>query len=106
MLLKDWILGFVNKVYIIWISGNQKPDFRTLNNFRLRLKNDIKSVFKQIVRYAIEEGIIEGEDVFIDHTKREADANRHKIVWKKQVENQLKKIDEELDTPFDYVDRI
>ena len=120
MLLKDWILGFVNKICssrmlakqlrenltFIWISGNQRPDFRTLNNFRLRLKNDIKSVFKQIVRYAIEEGIIEGEDVFIDHTKREADANRHKIVWKKQVENQLKKIDEELDTLFEYVDRI
>ena len=44
--------------------------------------------------------------MFIDHTKREADANRHKIVWKKQVENQLKKIDEELDTLFEYVDRI
>ena len=63
MLLKDWILGFVNKIYssrllakqlrenliFIWISGNQRPDFRTLNNFRLRLKDDIKSVFKQIV---------------------------------------------------------
>ena len=120
MLLKDWILGFVNKIYssrilakqlrenltFIWISGNQRPDFRTLNNFRIRLKDDIKSVFKQIIRYAIEEGIIEGEDVFIDHTKREADANKHKIVWKKQVENQLKKIDEELNTLFDYVDRI
>ena len=120
MLLKDWILGFVNRVYssrmlakqlrenltFIWISGNQRPDFRTLNNFRLRLKGDIKFVFKQIVMYAIEEGIIEGEDVFIDHTKREANANKHKIVWKKQVGNQLKKIDEELDALFDYVDKI
>jgi len=48
----------------IWISGNQRPDFRTLN---------------------------------IDHTKREANANKHKIVWKRQVENQSRKIDEELD---------
>jgi transposase len=120
MLLKDWVLGFVNKVYssrmlakqlrenltFIWISGNQRPDFRTLNNFRLRLKDDIKSIFKQIVRYTIEEGIIEGEDIFIDHTKKEANANKHKIVWKKQVENQLKKIDKEIDFLFDYVDRI
>ena len=102
MLLKDWILGFVNKIYscrmlakelrenltFIWISGNQRPDFRTLNNFRLRLKDDIKSVFKQIVKYGIQEGIIEGKDVFIDHTKRSANANKHKVVWKKQVENQ------------------
>ena len=111
MLLKDWILGFVNKIYscrmlakelrenltFIWISGNQKPDFRTLNNFRLRLRDDIKSVFKQIVQYGIQEGIIEGKDIFIDHTKISANANKHKVVWKKQVENQSRKIDEELD---------
>ncbi len=90
----------------IWISGNQRPDFRTLNNFRLRLKDDIKSVFKQIVQYGIQEGIIEGKDVFIDHTKREANANKHKVVWKKQVENQSRKIDEELDKLFDHIDKI
>ena len=120
MLLKDWILGFVNKIYscrmlakelrenltFIWISGNQKPDFRTLNNFRLRLRDDIKSVFKQIVQYGIQEGIIEGKDVFIDHTKRSANANKYKVVWKKQVENQSRKIDEELDKLFDHIDKI
>ena len=120
MLLKDWILGFVNKIYscrmlakelrenltFIWISGNQKPDFRTLNNFRLRLRDDIKSVFKQIVQYGIQEGIIEGKDIFIDHTKRSANANKHKVVWKKQVENQSRKIDEESDKLFDHIDKI
>lgn len=120
MLLKAWNLGFVNKTYssrllakqlrenltFIWVSGNQTPDFRTLNNFRLRLKEDIKSIFKQIVQFAIEEGVIEGKDLFIDHTKKAANANKHKIVWRKQVENQSKRIDEELDLLFDYVDKI
>ena len=120
MLLKVWNLGFVNKAYssrllakelrenltFIWISGNQTPDFRTLNNFRLRLKDDIKSIFKQIVRYGIEEGIIEGKDVFVDHTKKVANANKHKVVWRKNVEKQSKRIDEELDMLFDYVDKI
>ena len=120
MLLKSWILGFINKIYscrlvakalrenlpFIWISGNQTPDFRTLNNFRLRLKNEIKKIFKEIVLYAFEMGIIEGKDVFIDHTKNEANANRHKIVWNKQVEKQRKKIDAELDELFRYIDEI
>ncbi len=120
MLLKVWILGFIYKVYscrvlakdlrenlpFIWISGNQKPDFRTLNNFRLRLKEDIKKVFKHIVLYALEKGIIDAKDVFVDHTKREANANRHKVVWKKQVEKQLAKIDEELEELFTYVDKV
>lgn len=120
MLLKSWILAFINRVYscrllaknlrenlsFIWISGNQIPDFHTLNNFRLRLKDDIKKIFKQIVLYAIEAGIIEGKDVFVDHTKAEANANKHKVVWRKQVERQSARIDAELDELFKYIDKI
>lgn len=120
MLLKVWILGFINRTYscrliakqlrenlaFIWISGNQTPDFHTLNNFRLRLKEDIKKIFKQIVLYGIEAGIIEGKDVFVDHTKAEANANKHKMVWRKQVEKQSAKIDVELDELFKYIDKI
>lgn len=120
MMLKCWILGFIYRIYscrllakntrenlaFIWISGNQTPDFRTLNNFRLRLKNDIKKIFKQIILYGIELGIIKGEDIFTDHTKNQANANRHRIIWKKQVKNQLKKIESELDELFKYIDEI
>lgn len=120
MLLKVWILGFVYRIYscrllakalrenlpFIWISGNQQPDFHTLNNFRLRLKNEIKKIFREIVIYGIENKIIEGKDVFIDHTKNEANSNKHKIVWKKQVEKQLIRIDEEIDELFRYIDKI
>lgn len=120
MLLKSWILGFVNRIYscrlvakalrenlaFIWISGNQTPDFRTLNNFRLRLKDEIKKIFKEIVLYALDKGIIEGKDVFVDHTKNEANANRHKVIWSKQVERQTKMIETELDRLFKYIDEI
>lgn len=120
MMLKVWILGFVSRIYssrllakalreslpFIWISGNQTPDFRTLNDFRLRLKEDIKKIFKKIVVYALEQGIIEGKDVFVDHSKTIANANKNKIVWKKQVEKQLQKIDAELDEFFSYIDEL
>ena len=120
MMLKCWILAFIYRIYscrllaknirenlaFIWISGNQTPDFHTLNNFRLRLKDDIKLIFKEIVLQGIKAGIIEGKDIFVDHTKTEANANRHKIVWKKQVEKQSAKIDEELDELFEYIDKI
>lgn len=105
MMLKCWILGFIYRVYscrllakntrenlaFIWMSGNQQPDFRTLNNFRLRLKDEIKNIFKQIILYGIKLGIIKGEEIFVDHTKNDANSNKHKIVWKKQVEKQLEK---------------
>lgn len=120
MLLKVWCLGFIYKTYtcrqlakdlrenlvFMWMSGNQCPDFRTLNNFRLRLGKGIKVIFKEIVQYGISTGIIKGEDVFVDHTKKAANANKHKVVWRKQVEKQSKKIDEELDELFDYIDQL
>jgi len=70
------------------------------------LKDEIKKVFKEIVIYGIEQGIIEGKDVFVDHTKNEANSNKHKVVWRKQVENQLKKIDDEIDELFKHIDKL
>ena len=120
MLLKVWLLGFIYKIYtsrklaqaikeniaFIWISGGDSPDFRTLNNFRLRLKEDIKKIFKEIVIYGMGLGVIKGGDIFIDHTKMEVCANGNKMVWKKQVEKELEKIDRELDTLFKYIDEL
>ena len=120
MLLKIWILGFINNIYssrnlakqtrenitFMWISGKQTPDFRTLNNFRNDLGKNIKVIFKEVVLQGISLGIISGKDIFVDHTKKEANANKHKIVWRKQVERQMKNIDEELDKLFKYIDEV
>ena len=118
MMLKVWILGCIYRIYscrklekalyellpFIWITGNQQPDFRTLNNFRLLLEDDIKEVFKKVIRICIDMGIIDCEEIFIDHTKMEAYANRHKITWRKTVEKQLEKYETEIDQLFEYID--
>jgi len=44
--------------------------------------------------------------VFVDHTKTEANANKHKVVWRKQVEKQSVKIDQELEELFAYIDEL
>lgn len=120
MLLKVWVLGYLYKIYTVrpleralkenvifmWISGNQQPDFRTLNNFRRRLRSEIKDIFRSLVRMLVERGIVEGKDVFIDNTKYSADANRHKVVWRKTVEQQLGSIEEELDRLCERIEKI
>ena len=50
--------------------------------------------------------IIQAKDIFIDHSKFQANANRFRIVWKKRVEKQISKIDEELNHLFSYVKRL
>ena len=120
LLLKTWLLDFVYKSYssrglarlmkenlaFKWISGNEEVDFRTLNNFRLRLGAEMKSIFRQVLQIALKNKIIQARDIFLDHSKFEANANRFRIVWKKKVEKQISKIDEELNQLFSYVKRI
>lgn len=120
MMLKAWILGYLYRIYtsrplekalrenvaFMWISGKQEPDFRTLCNFRLRLNEDINLIFKRIVRLFVGKGIIKGDEFFVDHTKLEANANKHKIIWKKSVEKRQLKIEEELNQLIKKIEKI
>ena len=120
MMLKVWILGCIYRIYscrklaqvlsenlaFIWISGNQCPDFRTLNNFRLLLEEEIKEIFRKVLRLCIDLGLVDSEEVFIDHTKIEANANRHKMTWRKTVEKQLEKYETEIDQLFQYINEL
>ena len=120
LLLKTWLLAFVYKTHssrgvarlmreniaFKWISGCEEVDFRTLNNFRLRLGEEMKSVFRQVLEVALKNKIIKAKDIFIDHSKFEANASRFRIIWKKKVSKQMSKIDEELDHLFSYVKHI
>lgn len=120
MMLKVWLLGYVKKIYtsrkleralqeniaFMWISGRQTPDFKTLSNFRILLKKDIKIIFKEVVRIGLEVGIIQGKDIFIDHTKIHASANPYKMIWRKSIEKRLLKVDEELEILFQYIDEM
>ena len=72
-------------LYFKWIAGGNTPDFRTINNFRgKRMKVVIAEVFSTVVEYLVGKGYIKLENYFLDGTKIEADANKHKVVWEKR----------------------
>lgn len=73
-------------VHYMWLSGRQRPDFRTINRFRGEyLKNELPGIFGEVAVLLIERGYIKGEDFFVDGTTLEADANQYKMVWKKNT---------------------
>lgn len=120
MMLKVLVYAYTQKIYasrmiakamrenvqFMWISGGQKPDFRTINGFRSsKLKGSIDDVFTAVVELLMESGHIKLENYFLDGTKIEANANRYSFVWKgstkkfkarmqKQVKDLLRQIDE------------
>ncbi len=101
MLIKVWIYGYCDRVYTsrrmakairenvnyIWLSGNQQPCFKTLSDFRsVRMQSMIDVIFKQVLLLLVEAGYIDLGDLYVDGSKWEANANRHKRVWRANTE--------------------
>lgn len=75
-----------NVVYM-WLSGMNRPDFRTINLVRSRrLKGVFEGLFTQVVTMLNEEGLVSLDVQYIDGTKIESAANRYTFVWRKRVE--------------------
>lgn len=111
MLLKVLVYAYTQKIYssrkiakalrenihFMWISGENRPDFRTINDFRgSRMKGVIDEVFGEVLEYLIEAGKVKLEAYFVDGTKIEADANRHQVVWAKRKECYHKRVREQI----------
>jgi len=101
MLLKVLVYAYLSKNYAsrkiakalredvnyMWISGMQRPDFRTVNIFRSsRLKGVVDQVFGSMVEFCITNKYIKLENYFVDGTKMEANARKTSYVWSKNTE--------------------
>jgi len=108
MLLKVLFYAYLNNVYscrkiatqmeqnihYIWLSGNQHPNFRTINNFRSnRLKDNIHHLFIQVVYILVDMGYITLKEIYIDGTKIESRANKYSFVWRKSAEKHKEKLE-------------
>ena len=94
-------------VNVMWLTGFQKPDFRTINKFRSeKLKDSIEEIFVAAVKLLNRKGYVSLEKYFVDGTKIESAANRYTFVWKKAVEKNEKRLDEKLRIFLNDVDEI
>lgn len=74
-------------IHFMWLSGMSRPDFRTINNFRSsKAKEVIEVLFKELLEFLLEHSYIKMENYFCDGSTFRADANQHKMVWKKNAE--------------------
>lgn len=98
MMLKVLVYAYTQRIYssrqiakalrenvnFMWLSGGNRPDFRTINAFRgEKMSGVIEEVFSSVLELLVEEGYVKLENYFVDGSKVEADANPHKVVWAK-----------------------
>ena len=121
MMLKVFIYAYIQKIFssrriakalresipFMWLSGNNRPDFRTINRFRGELlRGIIEEVFLAVLSLLIEGGYVKLEDYFVDGTKVEANANRYTYVWAKSNQRYQKQLAEKVVALLAEIERV
>jgi len=117
MMLKVLVYAYTQRLYtsrriakalreniqFMWISGGNRPDFRTIAAFRRDLVAQIKTIFATTVELLHDDGYVRFEDYFLDGTKIESSANKYTFVWRKAVETNRKKLEANVNELFDRI---
>ncbi len=110
LLLKLWLFGAVVGVYsgreiaqrLRWdlrfryLAGDLYPDFRTINRFRVRHREDFAEVFRQTVRTARASGLGKLGRVTIDGSKIRANTSRHKAMSHRRMKRAEEQLEDEI----------
>lgn len=79
-----------------FISGNHHPDHDTISSFRKRFLPEIKGWFKEILFIGKELGFVKIGNIYIDGTKVQANASRHKAMSYEYMKRLEKQLEEEI----------
>lgn len=85
-------------INFLWLlQGAKAPDHSTIARFRTNYLGDaVEDLFYQMVQHLYDIGEIKFENLFVDGTKIEANANRYTFVWKKVVNKNEAKMFEKI----------
>jgi transposase len=79
------------------IVGQERPDFRTISDFRKQHLGAFKEVFVQVVRLAGEAGLVRLGNVSIDGTKIQGNASRHRAMSYGYMQKEVERLREEIE---------
>ena len=93
-------------IYFMYLAAMQRPDFRTVSDFRMEHLEQLKDIFKQIVRISRKLGIAKIGHISIDGTKMRASAGRRQTKSKEKLEKMEEEIEKEIEKILDEADKI
>jgi transposase len=110
MLLKVWLFGAIEGVYsgreiarrLRWdlrfryLAGGLYPDFRTINRFRVRHREDFAEVLRQTIRVAQASGLAKLGRVVVDGSKLRANTSRHKAMSHGRIRQAEARLEDEI----------
>jgi len=85
-------------VVFMWLSGMQKPDFRTISDFRKNNIKVLKKLFKQVVQICHRLGMVSLGLVAIDGTKVKAATSDYGAKTKDALKEALKAVEADIES--------
>jgi transposase len=79
------------------IVGQDRPDFRTISDFRKLHLEAFKDVFVPVVRLAAEAGLVKLGNVATDGTKIQGNASRHKAMSYRYMKKEVERLREDIE---------
>jgi transposase len=80
---------YERNIFYWYLSGNQRPDFRTISLFRRKHSLELKEVFIEITKLCIKLGLVGFKTTAIDGTKIRANASMEKFRDAAWLEHEL-----------------
>jgi transposase len=79
------------------IVGEDRPDFRTISDFRKLHLEAFVAIFVQVLRIAAESGLVKLGNVSTDGTKLQGNASRHKAMSYGYMKKEVERLREEIE---------
>jgi len=92
------------RVDMMAVTGLNKPDFRTISDFRKRHLPALQQLFIQVLRLCQAAGLVKLGHVAVDGTKLRANASKHKAMSYKHMVSQEPKLAAEVASWLDQAD--
>ena len=92
------------RVDVMAVTGMNRPDFRTISDFRRRHLAALSDLFVQVLRLCRAAGLVKLGHVAVDGTKLRANASRHKAMSYKHMVAQEPKLAAEVQAWLDRAD--
>jgi len=93
-------------IFFMYLAAMQRPDFRTISDFRKAHLPQLRELFKQIVIIAKELGIAKIGHIAIDGTKMRASAGRRRTKSKERLEKLEEEIEKEIEKMLEEAEEI
>lgn len=94
-----------DQVSFMYLTGQMRPDFHTIANFRRRFRGQLEGLFTQVLGLCRAAGLVRLGHVSLDGTKVRANASKHKAMSYGRMLSKERALKEEIESWFEEAER-